>query len=767
MTFNIKKTCFALLLLSMQLGAQSSANEIWTTIKEREVNRRGERQIVPMKYQTFRLNLSALKQTLATAPSERNKPVNLSSCIITLPMPDGTTQRFRVVNSPIMTEELAAAYPDIQTYSIKGIDNTYANGKIDWNEFGFHAMVLSPEGNFFVDPYCLNNTADYISYYTNDFVKDPAQILPEAGLITGNEGQRKPIQTSTQGTGAKPAAVPVAPCVGTQLKSYRLAVACTGEYAVAATGQTGPSVAQTLAKIVTSVNRVDGVYETEVAVRLVLVSTETAVVFTSGSSDPFNGNNNANTLIGESQTVITNAIGSANFDIGHTFSTGGGGLAYLGCVCNNTNKARGITGSPSPVGDPYDIDYVAHEMGHQFGGEHTFNAITGSCNGNRSTNAAVEPGSGITIMAYAGICGNIDNLGSHSIPYFHAISYDQIVNFTGGLGLACASSSATVNHPPVVNPLTDYVIPFGTPFYLTGSATDPDGDPLTYSWEETDIGTSAASWNAGVKPYFMSYAPTILTTRYFPKASVVAAGNYTNTRGEYLTSSPQALKFRLTARDGKMGGGGVCSANMNLTVDASGPFVVTYPSATGISWVSGTSQNVTWDVNGTDSGPVSCDSVKVLISYNSGNSYSVLLGSTANDGIESITVPTVTASIFTCRIRVESKGNVFYDIGNNDFTISTATDVGVPEISSSNAVGLSAWPNPATTVINVSAANLDAASETLLSVTDVVGKELMHINYGRRGNLVTTTDVSALAAGVYYLRVSNSSRAGVYRIIKQ
>ena len=172
-------------------------------------------------------------------------------------------------------------------------------------------------------------------------------------------------------------------------------------------------------------------------------------------------------------------------------------------------------------------------------------------------------------------------------------------------------------------------------------------------------------------------------------------------------------------------------------------------------------------MNGTDSGPVSCDSVKVLISYNSGNSYSVLLGSTANDGIESITVPTVTASIFTCRIRVESKGNVFYDIGNNDFTISTATDVGVPEISSSNAVGLSAWPNPATTVINVSAANLDAASETLLSVTDVVGKELMHINYGRRGNLVTTTDVSALAAGVYYLRVSNSSRAGVYRIIKQ
>ena len=219
------------------------------------------------------------------------------------------------------------------------------------------------------------------------------------------------------------------PCVGTQLRSYRLAIACTGEYARAATGSNNPTVAQALSAIVTSINRVDGVYEKELSISLNLVANNNAIVFVNPDTDPFAANNDGSALLDESQTVITANIGAANYDIGHTFSTGAGGIAQLGTVCGGS-KARGVTGLANPVGDPYDIDYVAHEMGHQFDARHTFNGTTGSCSdGNRNASTAVEPGSGITIMSYAGICDAVNNLGANSLPYFHAISMDEINTF--------------------------------------------------------------------------------------------------------------------------------------------------------------------------------------------------------------------------------------------------------------------------------------------------------------------------------------------------
>ncbi|MCC6370984.1 MAG: T9SS type A sorting domain-containing protein [Bacteroidia bacterium] len=759
------------LFVSTALLAQNTQQNYWTPLNERSIELTGKRQIVPQKYLTYGGNSGQIKNLLFSAPNEQRTSINLSSAIINLPLPNGSFQRFRVVNSPVMAEELAAAFPNIQTYSIKGIDDPYASGKLDWNEFGFHAMVLSPNGNFFIDPYCVGNINSYITYYTADFIKAASDILPENGVEGTENGQKKPgANTAPTGLNNRPSVAP-AICVGANLKKYRLAIACTGEYAVAATGLSAPTVAQTLAKIVTTVNRVDGVYETEVSVRLELVSTETLVVYTNATTDPFTGNNNANTLIGQSQSVISASIGTSNFDIGHTFSTGGGGLAYLGCVCNSSNKARGITGSPNPVGDPYDIDYVAHEMGHQFGGSHTFNAGTGSCNGNRNASTSVEPGSGITIMGYAGICGSVDNLGSNSIPYFHAVSYDQIVNFinNNGSGGSCAVTLTTGNQPPVVNAPSSYVVPVYTPFSLTGSATDPNGDALTYSWEETDPGASTSSWNTGAKPYFMSYAPSTNPTRFFPKASIVATGNYTITRGEFLPTTAQTLNFRLTARDNKMGGGGVCYSNVSLAIDASGPFKVTYPSAFGILWNSSSSQNITWDVNGTNQVPVSCDSVRVLISYNSGNAYSVLIGSTPNDGIETITVPVVTGTIVTCRIKIEAKGNVFYDIGDNNFTIANNpnADVAISEVSKNNALGLSVWPNPANESLNVVLGNLNPGNETIIEVVDMLGKSLIKNNYNNKAYLKENINVGSLSSGVYFIKVSNNNLNSAYRFVKQ
>ncbi len=549
------------------------------------------------------------------------------------------------------------------------------------------------------------------------------------------------------------------------MRTYRLAVACTGEYAVAATGSATPTMAQTLAKIITSVNRVDGVYETEVAVRLVLVATETMVVFTTASTDPFNGNNNANVLIGESQSVISSTIGSANYDIGHTFSTGGGGLAGLGVVCINSQKASGITGSPNPVGDPYDIDYVAHEIGHQFAGNHTFNATTSSCGGgNRNASTAVEPGSGVTIMAYAGICGSTNDLAPNSIAYFHAISYDEIVNFTNlNNGNSCAATTSTGNQPPVVTGSGNYIVPKSTPFILTGSATDPDGDALTYSWEETEVGT-AGNWNANVKPYFRSYNPVTVPSRLFPIASVVLSGNYASVKGEFVPTSAQNLQFRLTARDNKMGGGGVCYAINTVSVTNAGPLSVTYPNVPGIIWAIGSQQTVTWDVNGTDLTPISCDSVRVLISYNSGSTYSVLLNSTPNDGSELIAVPTLSNSITTCRIKVESKGNIFYDISNNNFTIDI--NVGIKSQSQNNAVGLSVWPNPFNNQFNLSALNLNSESATQLKIVDVLGKVILQSTYTKKTELHETIDLTNYSQGVYFITLINNNKQAAYRVVK-
>jgi len=747
---------------------QNGKDKYWTVSTEANIKLTGKRQIIPQKYLTFKLNGTALKDKLFSSPSEKKVIINESTSIVTLPLPNGTIQKFKVVESPIMEPGLASQFPDMKTFSIKGIDDPYANGKLDWNEFGFHGMVRTVNGDFFIDPYGVGNITDYITYYTKDFVKDPSQRLPEVGVITNtanSQGSTDPKKKGESEALVNSVSSP-AGCIATQLRTYRLAIACTGEYAVAATGFASPTIAQTLSKIVTSVNRVDGVYETEVDVRLVLIATETMVIFTDAATDPFSGNNNANTLITESQSVITNTIGSANFDIGHTFSTGGGGLANLGVVCQNGSKASGITGSPSPVGDAYDIDYVAHEMGHQFGSNHPFNSIISNCGGgNRNASTSVEPGSGITIMAYAGICGS-DDISAHSIAYFHAISYDEIVGYTHSVnGNACAVTSTTGNQAPVVTGSGNHVVPVSTAFILSGSATDPDGDTLTYSWEETDAGLSGGPWNSGSRPYFRSYTPTTTATRSFPSSAVVATGNYTGTKGEYAPPTAQILHFRLTARDNKQGGGGVCYALNTVTVDASGPFSLAYPSTSGITWYQNGQETVTWNVNGTNVAPVSCDSVRVSISYNGGVTYSVMLNSTVNDGTELIPVPTVTTPITTCRIKIEAIGNIFYDISNNNFTISNIL-TGIRQISQNNPVGLTVWPNPFTDEFNFSAGHLNSSSITSLKVVDVLGKTVLTSNYSNKSELHETINLTNIAAGIYFISITNDDKHSVYKIIK-
>lgn len=749
--------CFTAIIIATSTLKAQEYTGLWSPINESQIPVNGERTIIPNKYKTYHITENAFKQAVFTAPSEKNITLANSPVIIELPMPDATFQKFRVVESPVMAPELAVQFPDIKTFNVQNISNQAIYGKLDWNDFGFHAMLRTTNGDIFIDPYCRNNKTDYIVYYASDFIKEPAKVNPEIGVIEPPSRDKKKEKFSANAVKASRTTL----CAGTDLRTYRLAIACTGEYAQAATGLSSPSISQILSAVVTTVNRVDGVYETEVATKLVLIAGETSLLFADENTDPFTANNDGNTLIDESQQVIDNIIGANDYDIGHTFSTGAGGLAYLGVVCYDGYKASGITGRTYPVGDPYDIDYVAHEIGHQFSGQHTFTASSGSCSGNANPTTEVEPGSGITIMAYAGIC-SYNDLAPHSIPYFHTISFDQIMEYINDYGY-CAVTTPTSNNTPAVTTTPIHTIPKGTPFILTGSATDSDGDALTYQWEETDLGNDT-DWNSGDAPYFRSYSPIPEPSRMFPKLSVVLSGNYTDTIGEYLPSTSQTLNFRLIARDNKVGGGGLCYAATEVFIAGSGPFEVTSPNTNNITWISGNTQTVTWNVNGTDNSPVSCANVNILYSTDGGATFTMLTPNTPNDGSQTITAPTVTSSETDCRIKVECADNIFFDINNQSFTINPITT----GINSSTIVPLAIQltPNPFNTEFQLQLSGINK-QKTTLKIYDVLGNILITDTFNGMEQLNKQYSLESISSGVYFVEISNQQQKQTTRLIKQ
>ena len=627
-----------------------------------------KRVIIPQKYRTLQLDTSSILSFLKLMPSEQKISNRDMTPEIAIPMPDGTITRFHIWESSVLAPELAAANPNIKTFTGQGIDDRTATIKIDWTEFGFHAMISSSvTGDVFIDPYDIRTVTNYITYFKTDYNK--AGKFREYAPRISQEFLKKQ-QTIT------PDNVQAAICLGTQLRTYRLAVACTHEYAIAATQLPSPTKAQVLAKITTTINRINGIFEKELSVRLTLVANENNVIFESDAVDQFSdgANNDPYALIDEGQQLIDMNIGSANYDIGHTFSTGAGGLAGVGVVCIAGQKAAGVTGNDNPTGNRYDVDYVAHEMGHQFGASHTFNSNQGFCGENNqlSPTSNAEPGSGSSIMGYAGIC-DTDNLQDTSEAQFHTISFDEIGSFITTVSPNCAAVTATGNTVPTVNAPTSYIIPTSTPFVLTGSATDPNAsDVLTYSWEQADVGGPTGVWNApaGDAPLFRSFKPASTPVRHFPKLSNQISG--TSTIGEILPSYARTMHFRLTARDNRAGGGGVCYAATTVTtVATAAPFIVTSPSASGIVWNVNEFQTVTWNPVGTALAPISAANVAIQLSTDGGLTFpTTILASTPNDGTEEIQVPN---NITTqARIRVIAVGNIFYDFSNNNFTIQTA-----------------------------------------------------------------------------------------------
>jgi hypothetical protein len=655
-----------LVCVLLALGGASLAQAqrtSWADVNEGSIALVGQRYIFPSKYRALHLDLDAWRAAMAGAPKADASLAPQSGFVVELPMPDGRFERFRVVEDQLMDRQPAS----IRTFAGQGIDDPTATARLDWTVWGFHAIILSAKHTVYIDPYAHGDTKNYLSYFKHDF-DNRAKASQQARCEVGSFGQNR--------VGAPPVDGPVLPRAdqlpaparanGTQRRTYRIAVACTGEYATFH----GGTVAGAQAAIATSINRNRGVYERELAVSFTLLNVP-SIIYLNASTDPYT-NSSGSAMLGENQQVIDDSVGNANYDVGHVFSTGGGGIAGLGVICRTGQKARGVTGSSSPINDPFDIDYVAHEVGHQFGGNHTFNGSSGNCaGGNRSAANAYEPGSGTTIMAYAGICAP-QNIQPNSDPYFHTRSYDEILNYTiNGFGNTCPVVAATGNTPPTVTvPASNFTIPVGTPFVLTGGGADANGDAITFCWEQFNLGPAGPPNDPeGGAPIFRSFNPTASPSRTFPKIQDIVAN--AQVLGEILPSYARRLTFRLTVRDNRSGGGGVNYDTVGFNVtDQAGPFVVSAPN-TATSWPINSTQAVAWDVANTNAAPVNCANVRILLSTDGGLTYpTILVASTPNDGSENVTVPNVGPST-TARVRVEAVGNIFFDISNTNFTITS------------------------------------------------------------------------------------------------
>jgi len=630
--------------------AGDSPDQVWSNVRSNSFQPSASVQTLPDRYQALRMDVLSMRSILEAAPMQEARQLGVS---LYLPMPDGSFRQFLVEYSPAMAPGLAERYPEITTYRAVAADDPVTTGRLDFTPLGFHAMLTGPEGTVFIDPASRDTKTDYVSYFKSDARRpeEPWYCLVEDD---GREATFPPIKP-TQGVG------PTLPS-GTQLRTYRAAVAATGEY----TSFHGGTVLAGQAAIVTAINRVNQIYNRDLAIHLELIANNDSVVYTNGATDPFT-NNNGLTMLGENQANMDAVIGDANYDIGHVFSTGGGGVATLNSPCDTGSKARGVTGLPSPTGDVFYIDFVSHEMGHQFDGLHTFNGSTGSCGGNRSASAAYEPGSGSTIQAYSGICG-AENLQSNSDINFHTHSFQEIINYTqSGEGNDCAAITATSNSVPIPDAGSAFTIPVGTPFMLTGSATDADGDSLTYSWEQYDLGAAGPpNTDDGSRPIFRSFPPSTSPTRLFPQLSDIV--NNTNTLGESLPTTTRSLTFRLTARDNALGGGGVDFDTVVLsTTDSAGPFAITSQNSV-TEWASASTQTINWDVANTNNAPVNCSQVDIDFSSDGGLNFATNLASAVNnDGSQSITVPH--EATVDGRVRVKCSDNIFFDVNNSPILI--------------------------------------------------------------------------------------------------
>ena len=638
-----------LTLVSPMVQSASVVTGYWNDIGETETLIQAgispKRAQDPAESRLLKLNLAQLRESLIAGTATH----------ILLPDPYGGAVEFALRPSSVMPKQLAARYPGIRAFEGTALNDPATTLRLELTEKGLSAQVLGAGSRWLVDPVAglgpeFARSYRYSkSYHTKD---DPFCELESAGFLDGRSAPDNRFKPGAQR----------AKSTGESLKTYRLAVATTGEYGVYHGGTTEGA----LSAVVVTINRVDGIFETELAISLELIDGNDVIVFADPATDPFTGNDDAGTLIDESQAQIDLLIGTENYDVGHTLSTGAGGLAGLGVVCREGNKASGVTGSSRPEDDFFDVDFVAHELGHQFAADHTWNGANGGCGAQqRGPDSAYEPGSGSSIMSYAGLCGS-DNIASAVDALFHHQSYDQIITYSReGFGSACGQDTVLANTAPQVDAGSDYVVPKQTPLVVTGSATDEEQGSLLYSWEQRDLGPQAALTDPddGRFALFRMLDSASTPERYLPALTTVVSG--TQDASERIPQVAREMTMRLTAKDGA---GGVQSDDIVVTVDGdSGPFEVESPN--GGEQV-GSSKTVEWDTGFTEQAPVSASMVEIYLSTNDGASFDQLIDTVDNTGSANVNFPAGIQSQ-EARLMIKGAGNIFYDVSDAAFQLDS------------------------------------------------------------------------------------------------
>jgi subtilisin-like proprotein convertase family protein len=638
-------------------------------------------------YRLLEMDMNILRRALEHAPAEQapgETPLHLR-----LPLPNGEETLVEVRYAPVMMPALAARHPEMRSFTVRGVHDRAIGGRIGYTPQGFHAAVDSPEGTFYIDPVHDQTTTYYYAFYLKDLRAGTGDI-PSLRCPVENPQTTSRERPQRVGAAAPRSADPVI------MATYRFALTCTGEYAQFK----GGTITGVLASYVRTMNRVNQILEQEVAIRLMLIDSTEDLIFLDPETDPYDIPDDAEALIYQNTGVINGLIGVDAYDIGHVFTRacnyGVGGIAITSSACRN-DKGAGATCHATGNENFIAQRIMAHELGHQFSAGHSWNNCPGSLD-QLSPGEAFEPGSGSTIMSYAGSCGNLNNVSATADDYYHVGSLEDIIFFSRETGGSrCATYFPTDNRTPTIS--LDYTngffIPIGTPFELTAQASDPDDDAITYCWEQYNLGpVSTMGDPIDDAPSFRSFPPVESPTRIFPRP--LALLNNLDFPIEVLPAASRNLTFRCTVRDNNPLGGGVDWAEVSFqATEKAGPFELAEPASGDSVWRTGQFREVRWEVANTNKTPVNCQFVDIYLSLDRGQHFPLLLAENVpNTGSAFITVPdTVTIN---ARLKVKAADNIFFDVSNSSFEIQASTAPAFTATASPRSITGHCLPGPVT-----------------------------------------------------------------------
>jgi subtilisin-like proprotein convertase family protein len=657
-TDNIMK--HLLLLPFLLLAASLPAQRFFQPVAESDIQlpESAERKMIPNQYRTYRVDVAGLSAFLGQIPMEFTPEAQSKTTIVEFPAANGAMERFAVWKVLAVEPVVYEQQPELRTFGGVSLDDPGKTIRGSITVRGLQLMVMKPDMEIeYLDPYAAGQTVYYMAYDRRDYPDALRSKAPGAWIPSDDAAETAdfPYAPAAEQRNLLPEPV--------NLRVFRIGVACTGEFSQ----DQGGTLDLAWAAVIEKTNRVSAIFERDIALRLQLVASSKAATFLNPSTDPFVGTT-VDAWMTQAPTVLAQFVGENNYDVGHVYARylGGAAIGVAGGIACIGSKGRGCSAGYGDYGDGF-ISVIGQEIGHQFSAGHTWNRCGGG--GGRDGGEAYEPGSGTTIMSYAGACGS-DNVQGYTDLYYHSGSIEKIRFFyTLGTG-TCAASTPTGNHrPDVTLPYQDnFFIPIGTPFELRGSATDADGDTLSYVWEQVDLGPECPlDAPLSAAPLFRTRPPGPNTNRYFPRLSTVLSNGFDLT--EQLPTISRDLTFRLAARDNKPGAGGVGWADVafRATADA-GPFLVLAPNTANVSWKVGEYVNIAWDVANTNQAPVSCKKVNIRLSTDGGQTYPVMLAENVeNDGSQLVQVPNNLSN--SARVRVEAADNVFFDVSNANFKI--------------------------------------------------------------------------------------------------